>query len=48
MEGPQEGTPERLLLRIPEVAEVLEIGHATHYFSTTILHASIMGLYKDS
>lgn len=26
MEGPQEGTPERLLLRIPEVAEVLGIG----------------------
>jgi excisionase family DNA binding protein len=31
MEGPQEGTPERLLLRIPEVAEVLGIGRTKIY-----------------
>ena len=31
MEDPQEGTPERLLLRIPEVAEVLGIGRTKIY-----------------
>jgi excisionase family DNA binding protein len=31
MEGPQEGTPERLLLCIPEVAEVLGIGRTKIY-----------------
>ena len=31
MESPQEGTPQRLLLRIPEVAETLGIGRTKIY-----------------
>jgi excisionase family DNA binding protein len=31
MESPQEGTPQRLLLRIPEVAEKLGIGRTKIY-----------------
>ena len=31
MESPQEGVPQRLLLRIPEVAEMLGIGRTKSY-----------------
>jgi len=31
LESPQEGTPQRLLLRIPEVAETLGIGRTKIY-----------------
>ena len=31
LRNPQEGTPQRLLLRIPEVAETLGIGRTTIY-----------------
>ncbi len=31
MESPQEGTPQRLLLRIPEVAETLGMGRTKIY-----------------